>query len=135
MLLTKNSGLPTKRKLYGNGAVIIGLRTKGQQRTYDSKLTAVSNDEKSLESSILFDEYNKCKNAFEVLTELFMLYASYWKIRSKPGNMAPSINKVTLDGIDDKYFLELHNNLRNEIWRPKPSKRIYIKNPMENFAL
>jgi retron-type reverse transcriptase len=62
-----------------------------------------------------------------------MLYASYWKIRSKPKNTFSSNDKITFDGIDGKYFLELHNNLRNESWRPKPSKRIYIKKANGKF--
>ena len=36
LFLNKNSGFPKYRKIYGNGAVVLGLQTEGYQQFYSS---------------------------------------------------------------------------------------------------
>ena len=129
----KNSGLTKRRKSYVSGVDIVGSLTEGQQQAYGPKLSAASSGRKSLEPSLQFDKYNKCVNAFDVLTHPLMLHASYRRIKSKPGNMTSGTDKITFDGIESQHFLEIHNKLLNESWQPKPSKRIYIKKANGTF--
>lgn len=77
ILEIKNSRLPKGRKSFGNGVVIQGFLTEGQQRGYSPKLSAAFSGGRSLEPSLKFDKSNKCVNAFEVLTDSLMLNASY----------------------------------------------------------
>ena len=127
LFLNKNSGFPKYRKIYGNGAVVLGLQTEGYQQFYSSKQSAVDNGTKSLEQSLEFSKLNKCLNAFNILTDSLSLRACYWKIKSKTGNMNPVIEETTLEGLNDQYFFELQNDLRLERWKPSPTKKVYIK--------
>lgn len=77
ILETKNSRLPKERKSFGSGVVIQSFLTEGQQQDYSSKLSAAFSGGKFLEPSLNFDKFNKCVNAFEVLTDFLMLNASY----------------------------------------------------------
>ena len=98
-----------------------------QKQKNSSKLLAVyKNDEQSLEQLLKFDENGRCINAYEVISMLNTLAASYQLIKSKPGNMTPGIDGETLDGIDMEYFNKLSNSLRNVEFKCRPTRRIYI---------
>ena len=128
-----NWGLPKGRKTYGNGSGIV-VRYKYskkfnevQKRKYCSKSLAVrKNGGESLEQLLKFDENGRCINAYDTLRSFDVLAASYQKIKSNPGNMTPGIDKETLDGINLEYFNKLCKLLDSELYKCKPTRRIYI---------
>lgn len=56
--------------------------------------------------------------------EIFML--AYERIKSKPGNMTPGTDGLTIDGMTIGRIGKLIESLKNESYSPKPVKRIYI---------
>jgi group II intron reverse transcriptase/maturase len=78
-------------------------------------------------------EDGRCTNAFEVLSEPSVLKMAYERMKSNPGNMVPGTDEETLDGISESWFRETSKSLRDETFRPKPSRRIYI--PKKNGKL
>jgi group II intron reverse transcriptase/maturase len=82
-----------------------------------------------IESQLAFDAKGRCINAFKVLSDAQTLKLSYESTKSKPGNMTKGVDKETLDGINKVWFEETAEALRNESWKPKPVRRIYIPKP------
>jgi retron-type reverse transcriptase len=81
----------------------------------------------SLKQQLTFDNNNRCTNAYKFLIKSDLLLGSYGKIKSKPGNMTPGSDTITLDGISIKYVENLHKSLKDESWLPKPTRRVYIE--------
>lgn len=79
-----------------------------------------------LSSTLEYNHEGKCTNAFEVATSPEMLFIAYEKIKSKPGNMVEGTDSTTLDGIDKEWFNKTSIGLRNESFKFKPARRVYI---------
>lgn len=56
--------------------------------------------------------------------EMFML--AYERIKSKPGNMTPGTDGLTIDGMTIDRIGKLIESLKNESYSPQPAKRVYI---------
>ena len=56
--------------------------------------------------------------------EMFML--AYERIKSKPGNMTPGTDGLTIDGMTIDRIGKLIGSLKDESYSPKPAKRVYI---------
>lgn len=56
--------------------------------------------------------------------EMFML--AYERIKSKPGNMTPGTDGLTIDGMTIGRIRKLIGSLKDESYSPKPAKRVYI---------
>ena len=56
--------------------------------------------------------------------EMFML--AYERIKSKPGNMTPGTDGLTIDGMTIDHIGKLIESLKNESYSPQPAKRVYI---------
>ena len=55
----------------------------------------------------------------------FIQYA-YWQIKSKPGNMTPGRDGVTLDGITNNYFIKQGKDIGSGTFTFKPARMIEI---------
>ena len=60
------------------------------------------------------------------LTDPNFLVLAYLQIKSKAGNMTPSIDKETLDGIDKNWFFKTAEKIKNNQYRFKPARLIKI---------
>lgn len=76
-----------------------------------------------------FDSCGRCTNAFEVIRSVETLKMAYETIKSKPGNMVMGTDRVTLDGISEKWFNEISERITRERYQPLPSRRVYIPKP------
>ena len=137
----KNSGLSKGVNTYGNGVSVVPARIsntawvmpsegKGRQQKYRFKHTAVRLPDGGMsleQQQLTYDNNNKCTNAYQFLIKSDSLLGSYGKIKSKPGNMTPGIDTITLDGISIKYVENLHGILKDESWLPKPTRRVYLE--------
>ena len=56
--------------------------------------------------------------------EMFML--AYERIKSKPGNMTPGTDGLTIDGMTIDHIGKLIECLKDESYSPQPAKRVYI---------
>ena len=106
---------------------------KGNQQNYRFKhtvasISSLSGGSTSLEQQQLtFDNFGRCTNAYKFLSHTDLLLGSYGKIKSKPCNMTKGTDNETLDGMSINYIENLHRNLKNESWSPKPTRRIYLE--------
>lgn len=66
------------------------------------------------------------KDLYRLLLKEDLLIVSYNSIKSKPGNMTPGSDNITLDGFSGKIVQDIISELRNQSYQFKPVKRIYI---------
>jgi group II intron reverse transcriptase/maturase len=80
---------------------------------------------------------NKYHKLINILSEINFLKKCYLRIKSKLGNSTPSVDGETLDGINLKWFQKISNELKNGIYKPKPSRVVHIskKNCQEKRRL
>lgn len=82
-----------------------------------------------ISSRLVFDPSGRCTNAFELITSPELLLFAYEKIKSKSGNMVEGTDSITLDGINKEWFFRTSMDLRNESFKFKPARRVYIPKP------
>jgi group II intron reverse transcriptase/maturase len=63
---------------------------------------------------------------YRILFNEEMYYVAYQRIYAKPGNMTAGANGQTIDGMSLSRIEKLVESLRNESYRPQPSRRVYI---------
>lgn len=80
----------------------------------------------NLQGVTIFNSNNKCTNAFDLITSIGCLRAAYADLKSKPGMMVKGTDKITLDGINEKWFEKTSEALRKEQYEFKPVRRVYI---------
>jgi len=66
------------------------------------------------------------------IANLKNLILAYETIKSKPGNMTPEIDEITLDGINLKYFINIQLKLKNGKYNFLPARRIHIPKANKN---
>jgi group II intron reverse transcriptase/maturase len=66
------------------------------------------------------------KDLFRILCNRELLVIAYNKIKSKPGNMTPGTDNLTLDGISDTFLDEIIYDLKHHKFSFKPVRRAYI---------
>lgn len=125
------SGIVVKPSIYtlrntNNLKVMYEVNNKVQKRNYCSKTSAATGGGSSLEQILIFDNNNKCVNAYDTLMSINILLASYQAMKSKPGKITPGSDKETLDGIDMNYFKNLNVALKTEKFQCRPTRRIFI---------
>lgn len=81
---------------------------------------------KKIREKLRYGEDGRCTNAFEVMSDPGTLRDSYESIKNKGGNMVRGIDKETLDGITEEWFIQTSKKLRNESFKPRPARRVYI---------
>jgi len=68
----------------------------------------------------------KYRGLYRLLCNEEFLFGAYHQIKSKPGNMTPGTDEITLDGVSKEYFKGLSESLKDESFQFKPVKRVYI---------
>jgi len=81
---------------------------------------------KYINDQLVYDANGKCTNAFEIISSPEMLSIAYEKIKSKSGNMVEGTDNITLDGIDKEWFSKTAHDLKNESFKFKPARRVFI---------
>jgi group II intron reverse transcriptase/maturase len=133
------TGFPKGSNPYGDGVSIIGfshrVRTKPEvrQRFYSTGPDAASEkySTRIYGGTGILSELTKLNNGkftglYKCLTKEAMILHSYNKIKSKPGNMTPGTDNLTLDEFSPIIVQKLANALRDETFQFKPVKRVYI---------
>ena len=63
---------------------------------------------------------------YKLICDENILFGAYHNIKSNPGNMTPGSDNLTLDGISQKSISSIAQELKNETFQFKPSKREWI---------
>lgn len=118
----KNAGLPKASDSYGDGVSIV-VNDEVKQLIFDKTFCA---DNSGAEMLRLIEKSNfdTLHNVYPLFTDHNLLYAAYQEMKSKPGNMTP--DNLTLDGVDENYFIKFRDEMSNETYKPKPTKRVLI---------
>lgn len=63
---------------------------------------------------------------YRILFNPRMYMNAYIKLVPKQGNMTHGVDKQSIDGFSNKLIIDLISELKNETYKPKASKRVYI---------
>jgi len=125
-------GSPYPRKGYGFRAFIVGVIAEGMQ----SKCHYSTNSFPKFLGGIqeLMAENIKNNNfinraTIKIISSIETLITAYEIIKSKPGNMTPGADKLTLDSISLKYLTKVSSELKEGKFEFSPVKRVYISKP------
>lgn len=76
-------------------------------------------------SSLIRLDSNKFTGLYKCVASIDTLVTAYDNIKSKPGNMTPGPDQMTLDGVSMEFFRELEKSLLNGSFQFKP-RRVHI---------
>jgi retron-type reverse transcriptase len=63
---------------------------------------------------------------YKKISDIDTLITAYERLKSKPGSMTPGVDGATLDGFSLEKLQTLSCSLREETYKCKPVKRVYI---------
>lgn len=69
---------------------------------------------------------NKFTGLYKSIADPITLTLAYKNIKSKPGNMTPGVDELTLDGVSNRFLESLAISLRNGEFQFRPARRVYI---------
>nr|YP_009710014.1 hypothetical protein [Coleochaete scutata]QFU80119.1 hypothetical protein [Coleochaete scutata] len=125
--ILRNSGSPDRGNLWGDGGIVVarrGLTTfqAKDSRRLSTKASGPTGPEKLVELRKLHkaNPNHISHNLIDILTDVDLLIYAYGKIKSKPGNMTPGSDGVTLDGIDLDWFHKTSRELATGQYKFKP---------------
>ena len=123
-------GNPKRRKSYGFGGFVVELTIRRRPEIRNLHTTSNINLSrgvtKECEIDILSDGITKVIHDIANIKNLTLAYES---IKSKPGNMTPSINNQTLDDVSLKWLTKLSCDLRAGKFQFTPARRVHIPKP------
>ena len=134
----RNLGLPDSRIAWGNGGPIVAKLLISPMRFYAKGSRINPSNETKPKGIVELEkivETNKSNNSlinpcvFHILTDIDILKAAYFKIKSKPGNLPPGGDLETLDGLDNDWFIDISRQLSTGAFQFKPSRRLDIPKP------
>jgi retron-type reverse transcriptase len=127
--------------LWGNGVLVVGNRlgspsiTKVRQQFLSTSTSA--NNDKYITGKVWLSKLRvregKYLDLYKLICTEEFLFGCYYSIKSNPGNMNPGIDNETFDGISKEYISKLAKSLKDESFKFKPARRIFI--PKRNGQL
>lgn len=131
---TRTTGLPTERKLYGNGGLIVPEMGRGLGRRWYSNNAPSSQTVigklKEIRDMSTSNTLSKHYGLIGIISDPKTLITAYELIKSNQGNMTPGPDlQTTLDGISLKWVEETSQALQSGKFRFQPARRIRIPKP------
>ena len=137
------SGLPKGWKTYGNRDRVVDLiNRKGSLNRrlsvgslFDLRPYSIGRGETNSMVDKLNDLYFHSSDNLSIDRKLYkminkdLLLLAYSNIKSKPGNLTPSLNPQTLDGVSDKFFDQLVTSLISGRFSFQASRQVNISKP------
>jgi len=121
--------LPKRSNPYGNGGSILGHRPWIQSMTKVTQLSRSFMDAAGNGTSNAMKlgfSNGKYTNLYKLICSKDLLIQAYKNVRINSGSMTPGIDNLTFDGISDKYFDKLIDELVSEKYKFTSVKRVYI---------
>lgn len=134
----RNTRSPKVGNHYGDGAFNsrMGLRVlvkvgqsahfEVRQRNYSTATSARPMASADSMSSLIQLDSNKYTGLYKCVASIDTLVTAYDNIKSKPGNMTPGMDQMTLDGVSMRFFEDLEKSLLNGSFQFKPARRVHI---------
>lgn len=97
-----------------------------RQRNYSTAISARAMASADSTSSLIRLDSNKFTGLYKCVSSVDTLVTAYDNIKSKPGNMTPGVDQMTLDGVSMKFFEDLAKSLSNGSFQFKPARRVHI---------
>lgn len=97
-----------------------------RQRNYSTATSARPMASADSTSSLIQLDSNKFTGLYKCVSSIDTLVTAYDNIKSKPGNMTPGLDQMTLDGVSMKFFEDLEKSLLNGSFQFKPARRVHI---------
>jgi group II intron reverse transcriptase/maturase len=125
------AGSPKGSNSYGDGALIVvrGVRVQpkneGGQRFYSTSATTASFSARDLLSKLEVLD-GKYSGLHKLVYSEELLFAAYWEIKSKPGNMTPGSDEETLDGVSQELLRQISREIKDSSFKFKPVRREWI---------
>ena len=142
-----NLGIPKRSNSHGIGVSVLMKQKKKISSVSEGRHLRSFNQENFATKSglVLLNELatgklNPSNNKlYLIVSDIAVLQAAYYKIKSKPASMTPGVDGNNLNDINisKNYFEKLSESLKNETFQPKPTKRVLIpkkngkKRPLE----
>jgi hypothetical protein len=136
------SGSPKGSNSYGDGApIVVSTRVQGgNEGVQENKVVASSAVTSSAEvGGELATQLKKLVNTnpaqgvYDILTRPAIYMAAYHKMKSKPGNITPGVDiettRETLDNISLKKIEQITNKIKDQSFKFRPIRRIFIPKP------
>nr|YP_009568396.1 hypothetical protein [Orbilia oligospora]QBL02026.1 hypothetical protein [Orbilia oligospora] len=132
-----NAGSPKSSNRQGDGGTVQGnermqLITKGFQQISTNSYQAETQDIKVQVGRILELALGnirlepKIRDIYKLMMSRDLYILAYRNIKSKPGNMTPGSDQITLDGISLKIIDRIILTMKNQSFQFKPVRREYI---------
>ena len=138
--IVRNSGLPTSRNAYGNGALIVlTIRKKGEQQIFSTKSQAASwkyntrRFSSYVDSSSANKEHTGYRGSYRNFFFRDPYITFYEKLKSKSGNMTEGADNQTFDSISLAWVDKTIQQFKDRSFKFKPVKKKYI--PKKNGKL
>lgn len=126
----KNLRLPKGSNSYGNRVFIVtrNFASEGKQLKSSDKKNLAMKSGFDLLKDIADGQLNPSKDVYRIICDPQVLKAGYVKLKSNPASMTPGVDEKNLNDlrINDQYFMDLANKLKQEIYKPKPTKKVFI---------
>lgn len=119
-------GTPPYRKIYGCGGPVRGLRL----RLFSSNAGIIR--KARCASLVELTRLNKNdpqhvnNSLIHIVSDPELLILAYETIKSKPGNMTPGVDDVTLDGINLNWIYNISKDLKAGKYKFKPARRVLV---------
>uniref|UniRef100_UPI0023F1FF6A reverse transcriptase n=1 Tax=Cyathus jiayuguanensis TaxID=380660 RepID=UPI0023F1FF6A len=128
--LTRESGYLSKLLRCGNGASVVLRNEKGKQFIFAKSPFSDNPLQRNYTTKAGKAEELEVKREIECsYNQLFIVdifKSAYQKLRSKPGNMTPGVDKENLDGISLDWANKTIEKLKDRTFQFKPSSRVFI---------
>lgn len=77
-------------------------------------------------SNLIKLDNNKYTGLYKTIADPKTLTQAYHNIKSKPGNMTPGVDDLTLDGMSNKLINSIAELLQNGKFQFRPARRVHI---------
>ena len=143
----KNSGYPTDRKIHGYGIPVIGGKgtqlalnhQRGVELRLLSKKPCIISEEcarlVNLRKVNFENTFHVNKNTIHIISDLNVLILAYELIKNNPGNMTPSVNVSTLDGLGKSWLQKISIELKQGKFLFSAGCKKYILKPEDKRLL
>ena len=104
-----------------------GTHVEGQQRSYSTASGASPLEGSTITKwNLIKLDNNKFTGLYKLISDPKTLTLAYHNIKSKPGNMTPGTDNLTLDGMSNALIEDMAKSLGRGSFQFKPARRVHI---------
>jgi group II intron reverse transcriptase/maturase len=126
-------GNPKERKFYGFGGLVVGVKIRrGPETRQFCSMNDINPSGGVTYESGTGNLYDRVTKVIHDIADMRNLMLAYEAIKSKPRNMTPSADTLTLDGISLKWLDRVKSDLLAGKFKFSPARRVQITKPGKN---